>query len=894
MARKLVKRRAGSSGGFAIVLTLIVVTMMTVLVIGFNAATRTEQMAARNFSYQEQANQMAMLAVNRGIELLNRASTNSMWATQPGRYLVPGGGVTPLTSAAVAGGAAATNITNINIWQSWQYGTNTYTNYFVSTNMSPTAFAVPLIDVTSGTNTNVIGRYGFWIDDDGSRVNLNAAAVSARTNFLPTNARPLLLSSNIFPKLTTTMLNDFNGWINPASTPTASDGWGWFFTPRQLSGVSNIGTATYNSMMFAAGGGPLNWRASNSFALGSSGVAVALDVTNGFLQTYGSSGYAGSLSSLNTALDGVAGKFFRGGNYSSYFGNADGFAAKYGSAVLRQIIANIHDASLSGASGAFTGANTTAMLLGADTTGTNLSAPSTVLGLRPSLFLNEVAVGAAYSTNSPANTAEVQVWMTSELVDPYNTGQGGTYEIRYKIASLQFNGTYMAGGSTVNFSNTTFSANWNYDGGQGVTGIGTVPAQTFKVSPSAFVFEWQLGGSGGSTPPIPPTASNISITRVTVKPAAVLLRQRVNTPNTVRDWAVLADFPTNGFVFTNPPPIATAFGYNGSKPAAAPDSQFTQSIEKNDPRVRRFGTNAMPLPAWRFTSDPTLGANNDYATNYSAGTGISGIGNDRVGTIATIYNHPSFNTNATNFILGRSNWISAFDLSKIHTGLQWRTLQFRAQDAAESAAGHVPDWALLEVFAVTNTNVAGPAMAYKLNINSLAYPAGGGLNATELLTNGLARPQAPASLLASMTNAAGAAIGTNNLGFPAAAGFASASASLPVATNIASLAFINTWASRRSSNAAAYQTNLYTLPAEVLEISNVSNFSTDEAANEARAQGIYTGVTVSSQVFTVYAAGFATDRQRNVVAESRMRAQVARDTNTGKFRVVFMEPLVWP
>jgi len=55
-----------------------------------------------------------------------------------------------------------------------------------------------------------------------------------------------------------------------------------------------------------------------------------------------------------------------------------------------------------------------------------------------------------------------------------------------------------------------------------------------------------------------------------------------------------------------------------------------------------------------------------------------------------------------------------------------------------------------------------------------------------------------------------------------------------------------------------------------------------------------TGVAVASQVFTIYAAGFATDKQGNSIAEARVRAQVARDTTTGKFKIVFLEPLIWP
>jgi hypothetical protein len=310
----------------------------------------------------------------------------------------------------------------------------------------------------------------------------------------------------------------------------------------------------------------------------------------------------------------------------------------------------------------------------------------------------------------------------------------------------------------------------------------------------------------------------------------------------------------------------------------------------------------MPAPAWRFASTPTLGTNNGYATNYSAGTGIPGLGNDRVGTITNIYDHPSFPTNVvaanntTNYALGRSNWISAFDLSKIHTGLQWRTLQFRAQDASESTNGLVPDWALLEAFAVTDTNVAGSPMAYKLNINSLAWPRASNTPAATLISKGLARPQAVASLLSgiSTNNATNAATGGVNLGFPEIAGFTDTTNCRTVATNIASLTFNNTWADRRSKHTNAYQPNLYTLPAEVLEINGVANFSTDEAANEARAQAVYTGVAVASQVFTIYAAGFALDKQSNSVAESRVRAQVARDINTGKFKIVFFEPLIWP
>ena len=899
-AERSLPLRSETNGGFSIVLTLLVIVMMTVLVVGFNAATRTEQMAARNYNFQEQASQLAMLGVNKGVELLNSASTNANVSTQPGRIFIPGSNAQSLSSEAFSGSSALK--TNINAWQTCEISGTIYTNYFIATNMNADAFTVPMDDVKNGTNP-VVGRYGFWIDDDGSRANLNAANPATRTNFLPTNSRPLAWNSGSFPGVTTAMSADFGSWLQPSSLTDASKGWGWFFTPRQLYGISNLGSTAYNAMMFQVGAGPLNWRPSNSYALSSNGVAAALDVTNGFLAAYGSAGYAGSISALNTALDSVSGKFFRGTNYTTYFGNANGFAAKYGSNGMRQIIANINDAALPGLNGAYTGANTTDMLA-TNGGGTDLVVPTTVLGLRPAIFLNEVAVGVAYATNGGLDgNPELQVWMQSEMVDPYRTGLGGTYEILYGLKSIEFSGTHQVGSSTVAFSNSTATTNSPVRVGvaTNLDGMGQKflnNPKWFHVPDKAYGFEWQIG-TNGTTPQLPAGASNIVITSMTVRPSYVVIRAKKDDPTTVRDWAVFEDFPANGFQFSNPPLSAKSIGFGNSGQSAAPTNVFTQSIEKNDPRVRRFGTNTLDSPAWTNVSTPTLGANNS-SVNYSVGTGIAGVGNDRVGTITNIYDHPSFPTNATaainttNFILGRSNWISAFDLSKIHTGLQWRTLQFRAQDASESTNGLVPDWALLEAFAVTNTNVAGPAMAYKLNINSLAYPAASSTTAAAVLSAGLGRPQAVASLLTGLSNAASAAAGTNNLGFPAAAGFASASACLPVASNIASLAFTNSWASRRLANAASYQTNLYTLPGEVLEINGVSNFSTDEAANEARAQGIYTGVAVASQVFTIYASGFALDKQTNVVAESRMRAQVARDTNTGKFKIVFLEPLIWP
>lgn len=896
--------------GFAIILTLLVITMLTVLVIGFNAATRTEQMAARNFSYQESAGQMATLAVNRAIALLNTNITNGT-LTQPGRSWSPDAGNVMLTSA---GAGPSTVSTNINTWQAGvgDMQGRPATNYFIATNTNSGFFSVPLVDVR--VSNVLVGRFGFWIDDDSSRMNLNAAIpLPGRTNFLPTNARPLLLANNTISPNFTRNPAVFNSLISPGTTPNRLNGWGYFFTPRQIILLPSapgtlppsdraITSFIYNSMMWQVGAGPLN-RPSNSYVLALSNNPAFLDVggVNGFLSVYGSAGYTNGLTNLLGALDKVTTNYLSGANYAKYFGPTavSGLAGKYTTNVMRQIIANINDAILPNTDTSFVGANVGTMLSPA----TNGSTPLQVFGIRPAPFLNEVAVGAAFHTNSSPGRLEVQIWMQSELVDPYRSGEGINYQIKYKVNNLKFAGTFQTNGTTQAFSNPPTSETWNFDGSNRlVTVSSNVVANGFLLPSDAFVFEWQVTGSAGANIPIPANASNFTLSTVTVTPGFAILR-KTNSPGSIRDWASDRDF-TNALTYSNIPVSSISFGNNGYKAtnaALAPGGAafFSQGIAKNDPRVRRFGTNNPPSVPWIPVSGSgvTLGANNS-TVNFNAGTGIANLNNDKPGSATDIYSHPSFSTGTGINTRVIPAWLSTFDLSRIHTGLQWRTLQLRSQDASEANASFVPDWAVLETFALAGN--PAPALV-KLNINSLPYPATTNSSVTNMVTSGLTRAPALSSLLAGNTNSATNASvtvgGTNfSLGIPAAAAIprTGSGSFLEVATNIATQAFTNSWGTRRAA-ITAFPTNAYSMVTEVLEINNVSNFSTDEAANEGRARGFYDALTVSSDIFTVYAVGYAMDKNTNVVSETRMRAQVARDPiATNQFQIIMAEPFVWP
>ena len=75
--------------GVALVLTLLIISMLVVVVVGFVSVSRLEQMAARNYTYQAAAEQMAQLATSQAMERLadamEAAVAAPMFSTQPGQ-----------------------------------------------------------------------------------------------------------------------------------------------------------------------------------------------------------------------------------------------------------------------------------------------------------------------------------------------------------------------------------------------------------------------------------------------------------------------------------------------------------------------------------------------------------------------------------------------------------------------------------------------------------------------------------------------------------------------------------------------------------------------------------------------------------------------------------------
>ena len=840
--------------GAALIVTLLVLVLFVVIVTGFLSTTRVEQMASRNFSFQNQARQMAMLGIQRAIAQLNVVGTNMATATnvasQPGRIIVDGA-TTLLSSAALTGVSSS----NVNLNES----------RVIHTNNNPDLFRAPLFNVTnSAGQTN--GRYAFWIDDEGSKANLNAMLPSPRSSFVPTNNRSFDYSA-----VGSAGQSNFGAVISNS----VSNNWPFFFSGNQIGLLSGVGAATARQYLhFMAGGAPNLTSLPRFMTNGRVNLNTFMaPVTNGavvFQRNFLSNAAAAAVLS---EIDAVISNNIDRAAVTNRFGSS--FTGKYTQNVLRQIVANINDWPLAAGTTESPGQTGVTGAASLDSDGI----PGNVFGLRRLLHLNEVAAQSVYVTN--ASGVDAQIWITVEFCNPYDVAWGDAAEIVVELDRCTFSGSYISGGSTnllaeLAVASSTFRTNFLPPG--------------VNLSPRSYT---NITLAITTNYPMAVAFSNVIMTNL-VAIKAVKLLQWASQPLSIRDWAAGVDFPASGWRFTNTnaasvvaSPPATVRGFTTNIPSYVSwgASPSLQGIAKNDPRVRTFSTWSSPSPAWIAVGSAgapvTIGSNNSVV-NYSAGTGLANIANDPVPSgLASIFNHPSFQSAFTAQNANES-YRSVMDLGRVHTGLQWRTLQMRSQNAGEPGP---PDWALLEAFLIPNN-------LPRINVNSLQQQATTGVmsNAAAQLANGLPRILSLASLFSG-----GSAANATAAGMSGSSAFGSGvNSALSVATNVAAMNFRTNWANRRSTNTAFYS-NAYGLIGEVLEISNVADFSaTDDFINEGRAAAFIDALSTSSDVFAIYSVGFGVDGAGENVAEYRARAIVRLDQTTGKFRVELIEPLVLP
>jgi hypothetical protein len=174
--------------GIALVLTLAILVIATILVVGFAASMRTERQAATSLANNETAGLIAQAALNHAVSILERnipqpippggsTANPTNWIINPGLLTTIQGTAAPIQIPLSSNPSVAYASTNqdaeLNVLQTSR---SDYT--ILPTSASMRVAWIPILKdpttVASATN-RITGRYAFWIDDENSRINVNTA-----------------------------------------------------------------------------------------------------------------------------------------------------------------------------------------------------------------------------------------------------------------------------------------------------------------------------------------------------------------------------------------------------------------------------------------------------------------------------------------------------------------------------------------------------------------------------------------------------------------------------------------------------------------------------------------------------------------------------------------------
>jgi hypothetical protein len=233
----------------ALILTLLVIVLLSTIVTSFLSSTRTEQTATRNYTSKTQADmlassatQQAMAKIQQGFTVNGTATT--IITTQPGairQFVFTSGNITSNTTQELFSGANATTngTVNLNNLQNPASNTtltsNSTNNRWTITGNASEQINVPLENITS--NGTVIGRIAYYVDDEGAKLNLNAAT-GDRATLNVGSSRSLsfsaLASANQSANFTRVV--EGNATSNSSATSDIKN-WAHFFRPEQISGA---------------------------------------------------------------------------------------------------------------------------------------------------------------------------------------------------------------------------------------------------------------------------------------------------------------------------------------------------------------------------------------------------------------------------------------------------------------------------------------------------------------------------------------------------------------------------------------------------------------------------------------------------------------------------------
>jgi hypothetical protein len=735
--------RLPESRAVALVVTLMMMSVMVMMVVGLAGVMRNEQAAARNLSYRVTAEEMAAIAQREGMaEVFAASPTDGSWsATGPG-WIFADRTLTPLFP--VLTGTGMKNLEEIGT-NSLILGLATFGDGGTTNRGNLSASWKP---VMNGTNPLPIGRYTWWVDDEGVKLNLNLVASNS------TNLFPIL---NPFPfSADHIFVNPHTGTnLGPRSRDQATALASRRLplpTPEHLKAQPSVNEASNSVMYFTNTNGWLTadhyraikgtvttWSSSRDTApwgadrvnLGDSNLSYAtilgeLRNTNRWTNLYD--------------RDMTLARKYGGGTISS--GNQD----NHGDLVLQQIAANIR-----GMMGDTSSVSTNLLPALANTNqgNTNVSRhryglPRTVASQYSGPYLEQVRVrvdGAIDAAPARTNvTAQLGIWV--QIVNP-SPRSFTNYSLVIQPRKFRFR---IRG--TTN-TNTSFSPNdlfapitpsplgsvvWT---NSLATNLSTGATNGWWAGP-----EWY----NQATNPWPLNlancfvVSNLTIANQTrtnlIFTQPITYSVRVNTPEAVteayvmldnvrlqeplpapstnvivRDWVSLDDFSQEGNYFINAnnqdngqlsfsdtlPAIPVQMASGPSLPTLTTNS-FTNTtalgLRKVDPQVRfpvshwnvvRTNRGRLRSGGWPESATGVRA----WTTNWEqvfTNTGIAYLAGDPVPAgLTDLLNHP-------HFVPGyrpTNGIVSVAQLGAIHTGLPWRTLRLQPQPLLERGGGGV-------------------------------------------------------------------------------------------------------------------------------------------------------------------------------------------------------------
>jgi Tfp pilus assembly protein PilX len=700
--------------GVALILTLAILALVTLLLIAFVTSMRVENAASKNFNELVKARELARAGVDEVVGTLRKFAplvtqngpgyTGTNYVTAPGAIYAYSQNIpTPTHWTNVAlytvdpGNPNGVIPTSANLLMTNEVDLNAnlvITGSGAVYNATSTVYTQLWVGWSSVTATvngvsQMVGRYAYWVDDESAKINVNVAGSRGNDSEGYTPAG-LDLRSLGFLQQEVASLTNYIQTTRPLDTIESM----MMLTPPLTVNPPNVTGITFSNTQFYV-----------------TAHATSPDVTpwgDWRMSTLYLSNLVANAANPQAAVSAVL-TFLNNEDsaFAAWTGLGNKFGTKYGNANLQQIAANIVD--YIGYPGS------------ADIPTVGPGTPPTYLGLKETPYLNELVISNTFQAIANPSTGIATLQINSyplvELWYMYTNSAGWTSAGNPQVPLQYALGMTIGGGFSP--SAPTIS------GSSTITGPTSMGPNAFWYPTGAIAPIWTTTCTYNFGQGNPPTSVTVSLNPST---ATATFSQN----GTLTDYAVIG--LTNSTVYTVP------VGNNvlGQTVSAVWASQC------DDPRVKPVSTD------WQLDPSPSLGSINSGSYNRGTVTTATSLPADG-DTSCHIVSVNLPNTTGSGRLRGA---MTPGELAFIHTGVPWRTLHLQPLASGETAP---PDWVMLDWFSGANTlstDVVG-----RVNINQDIHAV------TPITRFNPTYPSYPGSLYALLTNLQGWAYSQQSAAF---------------------------------------------------------------------------------------------------------------------------------